>query len=120
MSGSIWRLLRGSCSETVRWPKQYGFLESWFEQDEKTKALVGSSGGNKEKQQKVLQDILPARRARWGELLAWTAKAAADQVEGDEWINLALVARELLGDRSLAEIPLAGWIAKNTVTALRS
>ncbi|MCJ2121910.1 hypothetical protein [Methylobacterium sp. J-077] len=54
---------------------------------------------------------------RWAELLAWTAKAAEDEVKGEECIAFALVARELLGDRPLTEIPLAVWIAKNTVAA---
>jgi hypothetical protein len=50
--------------------------------------------------------------------LAWTAKAAEDEVDGEESIDFALVARELLGNRPLSEIPLAVWIAKNTVAAL--
>ncbi|WP_336491556.1 hypothetical protein [Methylobacterium nigriterrae] len=101
-----------------RWPKHYTFLQSWFEQDEAAQVNLDSSGGKKEQQAAVLREILPARRARWAELLAWTAKAARDELEGDEWVDLVLVARELLGERSLAEIPVAAWIAKNTVAAL--
>ncbi|MCJ2092966.1 hypothetical protein MKK67_10715 [Methylobacterium sp. J-072] len=88
------------------WPKEYAFLQSWFEPSDAT------PGTKKQREEAVLSDIIPARRARWAELLAWTAKAAEDEVEGEECIAFALVARELLGDR-----PLAVWIAKNTVAA---
>lgn len=66
----------------------------------------------------MLDKVLPARRARWAELLGWTAKAAQDQVEDETWIAFALVARELQGERPLAEIPIAAWIAQNTAGAL--
>ena len=101
-----------------RWPKQYTFLQSWFEQDEASHAVVRSSGRKMERKAAVLREILPSRRTRWAELLAWTAQAAQDKGEGDEWIDFALVARELLNERPLAEIPVATWIAKNTVAAL--
>lgn len=64
-----------------------------------------------------MRALISPQRGRWAELLAWTAKAAEDEVEGEERIDFALVARELLGNRPLAEIPLATWIAKNTVAA---
>ena len=66
----------------------------------------------------MLRQVLPARRARWAELLAWTAKAAQDQIENQAWIGFALVAREMLGERPLANIPTAAWIAGNTAAAL--
>ncbi|MDR7040313.1 truncated hemoglobin YjbI [Methylobacterium sp. BE186] len=103
-----------------RWSQQYAFVQSWFEQGEAAQTLVSASGSKKEKQDAVLREILPARRARWAELLAWTARAAQDQVEDDDWIDLALVAQELLGGRPLAGIPVAAWIASNTVAALSS
>jgi hypothetical protein len=102
------------------WPKKYAFLQSWFEQSEAVSALLGAAGTKKQREQAVLRDVLSNRRARWAELLAWTAKAAEDEVEGEESIDLALVARELLGERPLAEIPLGLWIAKHTVAAMGS
>ncbi|GJD52943.1 hypothetical protein OPKNFCMD_5711 [Methylobacterium crusticola] len=102
-----------------RWPKAYAFLQSWFEQDEAAHAAIGSVRDKRQQREAVLQQVLPLRRARWAELLAWTAKAAQDQVEDEAWIGFALVARELLGERPLDEIPVAGWIAGNTAAALR-
>ena len=99
------------------WPKEYVFLQSWFEQSEAVSAITGTAGTKKQREEAVLRNIVSVRRARWAELLAWTAKAAEDEVEGEERIDFALVARELLGDRPLADIPLAVWIAKNTVEA---
>ena len=76
--------------------QQYALLQSWFEQDEAAHSTVRSSTSKKKEQHEaVLRDLLPARRARWAELLAWTAKAAQDQVEEDEYIGFALVGREL-------------------------
>jgi len=100
------------------WPKEYVFLQSWFEQSEAVSAIANAAGTKKQREEAVLRNIVSARRARWAELLAWTAKAAEDEVDGEESIEFALVARELLGNRPLSEIPLAVWIAKNTVAAL--
>jgi hypothetical protein len=77
--------------------------------------IASTAGTKKQREEAMLRDVVSARRARWAELLAWTAKAAEDEVEGDEFIDFALVARELLGQRSLQEIPIAVWIAKHTV-----
>ena len=71
----------------------------------------------KQREEAALRDLISPQRGRWAELLAWTAKAAQDEVEGVECIDFALVARELLSERPLSEIPLAVWIAKNTVAA---
>ena len=108
------KAIASALSDSKLWPKEYAFLQSWFEQSEVVSALVSAAGTKKQREEAVLRDIVSARRARWAELLAWTAKAAEDEVEGEECIDFALVARELLGDRPLTEIPLAIWIAKHT------
>lgn len=112
------KAVAAALSASKRWPQEYAFLQSWFEQDETAHAAVVSVSGGQQQRQAVLQQVLPARRARWAELLAWTAKNAQDEVESEEWIAFALVARELLGERPLNEIPVAAWIARNTVAAL--
>jgi hypothetical protein len=109
--------IAAALSDSKLWPREYAFLQSWFEQSEAVSAVVQGAGSKKQREESVLRDILPARRARWAELLAWTAKAAEDEVEGRECIDFALVARELLSDRPLSEIPIASWIAKHTVAA---
>jgi hypothetical protein len=112
------KAIAAALGASKRWPKQYAFPHSWFEQDEADQAVMEAVGERKKREAAVLAAVLPARRARWAELLAWTAKAAQDQVENDAWIEFALVARELLSDRPLGEIPIAAWIAKNTIMAL--
>ena len=107
--------IAAALSKSKLWPRGYAFLQSWFEQSEKVSAIVHRAGTKKQREEAVLQDILPAQRVRWAELLAWTAKAAEDELEGNSCIDFALVARELFGDRPLSEIPIAVWIAKHTV-----
>ena len=64
------------------------------------------------------REYLPARRARWAELLAWTALTLRqDEATEDAWMDFALVAHELLGDRPLADIPLMTSVAGKTVDA---
>ncbi len=112
------KAIAAALADSRLWPREYAFLQSWFEQGEATSAIASAAGTKKQREEAVLRDILPTRRARWAELLAWTAKAAEDEVEGEECIDFALVARELLGGRPLAEIPLAAWIAKHTAASL--
>jgi truncated hemoglobin YjbI len=111
------KALAAALADSKLWPREYAFLQSWFEQGEAVAASRRTAGTKKQREEAVLRDILPQRRRRWAELLAWTAKAAEDEVEGEECIDFALVARELSGDRLPSEIPLAVWIAKNTVAA---
>ncbi len=112
------KAVTAALAASKHWPKAYVFLQSWFEQDEAAHAAVSSVSGKKQRQEAVLRQVLPVRRARWAELLAWTAKAAQDQIEDEAWVGFALVAREMLGNRPLADIPVAAWIAGNTAAAL--
>lgn len=112
------KAITAALADSKLWPRKYAFLQSWFEQGEAISALGRAGGTKKQREETVLREVLEERRTRWAELLAWTAKAAEDEVEGEECIDFALVARELIGDRPLAEIPLAAWIAKHTVASL--
>lgn len=112
------KAITAALADSRLWPREYAFLQSWFEQGEATSAIASAAETKKQREEAVLRAVLPMRRARWAELLAWTAKATEDEVEGEECIDFALVARELLGDRPLAEIPLAAWIAKHTAASL--
>jgi hypothetical protein len=111
------KAIAAALADSKRWPKEYAFLQSWFEQGEAVAASLHTAKTKKQREEAVLRDILPQRRGRWAELLAWAAKAAEDEIEGEECIDFALVARELSGDRPLTEIPLAVWMAKQTVAA---
>ena len=63
--------------------------------------------------------LVPTRRTFWAERCAWMAATLKEgAVEGDNsWRDLALVARDLAGQRPLDEIPLIARIAAATVEA---
>jgi len=67
----------------------------------------------------VSHQLLPTRREFWAERCAWMAATLKEgAVEGDDtWCDFALVARDLVSQRPLAEIPLAARIAAATVEA---
>lgn len=98
------------------WPIVYMAMQSWFEEGEHVDDALALLKSKKKRLDAVIDRILPDRRSRWAELLAWTAMAVREEDE-TAWIDLALVARELRGERSLRDIPLAAWIARNTVDA---
>ena len=115
VSASVAMALKGSAT----WEDDYPFLESWFEDGGAIDELLGAKRlVAKRRVALVIEQYLPARRARWAELLAWTALTLRqDESTEDDWMDIALVARELLGDRPLAEIPLIAVIARKTVEA---
>jgi hypothetical protein len=104
-----------------RWGEAHTFIESWFEDDPALNDLLaGKRLSRKQGTALVLQEHLPSRRRAWAELMAWTALALRqDQTTQDDWLALALVARELLGDRRLTEIPVMVSVARNTAEALQ-
>jgi len=114
-AASIAMALKGSAA----WEDDYPFLESWFEDGGAIDELLGAKRlVAKRRVALVIEQYLPARRARWAELLAWTAMTLRqDESTEDDWMDVALVARELLSDRPLAEIPLMTVIARKTVEA---
>ena len=106
----------GALAASARWPLIYTGMQSWFEEGEPVDRVLSAVKTRKKRLENVLDQILPIRRARWAELLAWTALALR-AAENSAWTELALVAHELGGERPLKDIPLAGFIARNTVEA---
>ncbi len=102
-----------------KWPERLVIAQSWFEEIEGGVPGLAAARTKKLKKGVILAEVLVPRRSRWAGVLAWTAAAAKDDTRNDDWIDLALVAREWLSDRPLGEIPVAGWIAENTLEALR-
>ena len=98
------------------WPMIYTAMQSWFETGAHVDAILSGARTKKKRVEAVFDRILPGRRARWAELLAWTAIAVRGTGD-DAWGDLSLVAHELRGERPLQEIPLAAWIARTTVEA---
>jgi hypothetical protein len=105
-------------ARSKRWQKDWPWLESWFEDSEEALQAVRGQRTSKAQTEGILRNVA-SRRERWAELLAWTALAARDEADSDDWIEFTLVARELLGDRPVEDIPLAKCIAQNTAEALR-
>jgi hypothetical protein len=104
---------------SAKWEQEFETLGSWFEAGEAVERLLQPVRTRKRRIEAVSAQLLPTRRAFWAERCAWmaaTLKEGAD--EGDNtWRDFALVARDLVGERPLASIPLAARIAAATVEA---
>jgi hypothetical protein len=64
--------------------------------------------------------VLEPKRAFWASVVAWSAFAQRGDGDDPKWIEMALVAREMDTQRPLTEIPLARFIAVQTVEATRT
>ena len=113
------RFLAAALRASATWQHKLPSAESWFEDNPTLSALLEQKRlSTKRRVALVLEDYLPTRRRHWAETLAWTAFAARrGEPNAGGWEEVALVARELLGDRPLAEIPVMSGIASLTVEA---
>ncbi len=102
------------------WAERYVTLESWFEVGDDVGAIVAARKTKKARAEAVLARILPETREKWADRLAWSALVAQNAADDEDWVDFALVARELLQERPLQDIPLAAWLAANTVEAAMS
>lgn len=103
------------------WQAEYAFLESWFENDDAVRkqvaeARVGADGAAAF----ILSTVLPARRRRWAEMIAWTAYTLKQDGDEPYWEEFAVTARELLSDRDIADFAIMKAIAEATADALRN
>lgn len=101
------------------WEREFEVLESWFEAGEAVEALLDPLRTRRQRIEAVLTRLLPERRGFWAERCAWMAavlKEGAEE-EDDAWVDFALVARDLAGDRPLESMPFAARIAAATVEA---
>jgi len=104
---------------SVNWEQEFETLASWFEAGEAVEKLLQPLRTRKRRIEAVSVQLLPTRRKFWAERCAWMAATLKEgAAEGDDtWCDFALVARDLVGQRPLAEIPLAARIAAATVEA---
>ena len=104
---------------SVSWEEEFETLASWFEAGEDVEKLLQPLKTRKRRIEAVSAQLLPTRRKFWAERCAWMAATLKEgAAEGDDtWCDFALVARDLVGQRPLAEIPLAARIAAATVEA---
>ena len=103
----------------VEWEREFRTLDSWFEAGEAVAILLRPLRTRKQRIAAVLTRLLPGRRNFWAERCAWTAAVLKENAEEDDeaWIDFALVARDLAGERALDTMPLAARIAAATVEA---
>lgn len=97
----------------------FGTVGSWFEAGETIEALLRPIPSRRKRIEAVLTRHLPGRRLFWAERCAWmaaTLKASPD-ADDEEWLNFALVARDLASGHPIADIPLFRFIAEMTVDA---
>jgi len=104
---------------SVSWEQEFETLASWFEAGEAVEKLLQPLRTRKRRIEAVSVQLLPTRRKFWAERCAWMAATLKEgAAEGDDtWCDFALVARDLVGQRPLAEIPLAARIAAATLEA---
>lgn len=114
-TASVKRALKAS----ARWPEQYGFTQSWFEDGGPLDTVLdGKRVSLQRRHDLVLNEYLPPLRGRWAEMLGWTALMLRSDPEADSgWLDFTLVAREVASDRPLADIPVMTMIAATTVEA---
>ena len=110
---------QGAHRASVSWEQEFETLASWFEAAEAVQKLLQPLRTRKRRIEAVSVQLLPTRREFWAERCAWMAATLKEgAAEGDDtWCDFALVARDLVGQRPLAEIPLAARIAAATVDA---
>ena len=115
LSETIEAVLASSATWTT---VDYQFMESWFEADaEVSKLFKGKRVPPAKMVDLLMREVLPKRRRRWAERLGWSAYALFDSAFFEDAADLITVARELMGERPLDEIPLMRDIAATTVEA---
>jgi hypothetical protein len=99
-------------------PDEYVFVESWFEDGDEVRALLGGKGMSRAKREAlVMQRLLEARRSRWADLLAWSAFLLSRADAEERWREFYAAARALVDGRPITAIPIMRHVAAQTVAA---
>ena len=113
---AVQKAVRGS----GRWLATNPQLDSWFENGDDVAAAIRGKRKIEDWIAAVIEKVLEPRRAYWASVVAWSAFAQRGDGNDKNWIEMALVAREMASARTLAEIPLARFIAVQTAEAART
>lgn len=99
-----------------QWLADNPSAHSWFENGDEVEAARKGKRKKADRIAAIVHEVLEPHRAFWAEVIAWSAFARRG---GDDtnWLEMALLARELADDRPLAEIPLTTFIAVQTEAA---
>ena len=103
-------------------------VQSWFEDDAAIRPLAGGTARLNPQVgvQRVLEEILPARREIWAERLLlttlWlqTGSGDASPADNERWQDCAVLAHELLAGRKMAELPAMVAIAERSIAVARA
>ena len=110
---------RAAHADAADWPELFETVGSWFEAGEAVEALLRPISSRRKRIDAVLTRFLPGRRFFWAERCAWMAATLRDSATDDskEWLNFALVARDLASGEPLSDAALFDIIAETTVDA---
>jgi len=102
--------------EAAGWPDQFETVASWFEAGETVETLLRPIATRGKRIQAILTQLLPGRRLFWAERCAWMAATLRGSAtdDSDEWVDFALVARDLASGEPQSAIPLFDVIAETT------
>lgn len=113
---AVQKAVRGS----GRWLATNPQLDSWFENGDDVAQAIKGKRKIEDRIAAVTAKVLELKRPHWASVVAWSAFAQRGDGNDNDWIEMALVAREMASARPLAEIPLARFIAVQTVEAART
>ncbi|MGK7871516.1 hypothetical protein, partial [Falsiroseomonas sp. E2-1-a20] len=110
---------RAAHADAADWPELFETVGSWFEAGEAIEALLQPIPSRSKRIEAVLTRHLPGRRLFWAERCAWMAATLQGSAgdDGEEWLNFALVARDLASGEPLSDFALFHVIAEATVDA---
>jgi hypothetical protein len=112
---AVERAVRGS----GRWLATNPQLDSWFENGDDVAAAIKRKRKIEDRIGAIIEKVLEPKRTYWASVIAWSAFAQRGDGHGTDWIEMALVAREMASERPLTQIPLARFIAAQTAEAAR-
>jgi hypothetical protein len=111
-----------SLKRSAAWHRE-SFAASWFLEGEEVRAVIRAASGHRvAAERRLLEDVMPMRRAEWTErfllLAMWAraAKAPGQLALADDFVTLA---HELSEGGPLASIPLMVEIARHTINVSR-
>ena len=103
-----------------RWLATNPQLESWFETGDDVAVAIKGKRKIEDRIAAVIEKVLEPKRAYWAGVIVWSAFAQRGDGHSSDWIEMALVAREMASKRPLTEIPLARFIAVQTAQAAQT
>jgi len=103
-----------------RWLATNPQLDSWFENGDDVAAAIKGKRRIEDRLAAIIAQVLEPKRRYWANVIAWSAFAQRGDGHDSDWIEMALVAREMASERPLTDIPLARFMAVQTAEAAQT